>query len=180
MSSALLLIALILFALAGIVLAAFQLPGTWVILAAAIGYDWYFGFQRLGWKWLVALAAVAVIAEVLDSLFAVAMARKAGASRRAAVGALIGGFVGMFVLSLPMPVVGTIAGGLLGCFAGAFLAELTHPAHPAGAELDSGDRIALGTRVGVFAAIGRIMGLLAKMAAAFVIAGAAVALAIMK
>lgn len=174
--SVLLLIGLIIFALAGIVLAAFQLPGTWVILAAAIGYDCYFGFQRLGWKWLVALTAVAVMAEVLDSLFAVAMARKAGASRRAAVGALIGGFVGMFALSLPMPVVGTIAGGLLGCFAGAFLAELTHPA---GAELDSGDRIALGTRVGVFAAIGRVMGLLAKMAAAFVIAGAAVALAIL-
>lgn len=175
--SVVLLVALIVFALGGIVLAAFQFPGTWVILAAAVGYDWYFGFHRIGWKWLVALAGVAVIAEVLDSFIAVAMARKAGASRRAAVGALIGGFVGMFVLSLPMPVVGTIAGGLLGCFAGAFLAELTHPA---GASLDSGERIALGTRVGVFAAIGRVMGLLAKMAAAFVIAGAAVALAILK
>jgi len=175
--SVLLLIGLIVFALAGIVLAAFQLPGTWVILAAAIGYDWCFGFQRLGWRWLVVLTAVAAVAEVLDSLFSVAMARRAGASRRAAVGALIGGFVGMFLLSLPMPLVGTIAGGLLGCFSGAFLAELTHPASVG---LDSGDRIALGTRVGVFATMGRVMGLLAKMAGAFVMAGAAVALAILR
>jgi uncharacterized protein YqgC (DUF456 family) len=171
-----LIIALILFAVVGILLAALQLPGTWLILAAAAGYDWYYGFDRIGWKWLAALAAVAVVAEVADSLFAVAFARRAGASKRAAVGALIGGFAGMFVFSLPLPVIGTIAGGVIGCFAGAFLAEVTHPQS---AELDTADRLSSGARVGVGAAIGRIAGLLVKLAAAFVIAGASVALAIL-
>lgn len=173
----LLLAGLIVFALAGILLAALQLPGTWVILAAAVGYDWYYGFTRIGWKWLAALGAVAVAAELADSLFAVAFARRAGASRRAAVGALIGGFAGMFLFSLPMPIVGTIAGGVIGCFAGAFLAELTHPQT---AVLDPAERMSAGARIGAGAALGRIAGLLVKMAAAFVIAGASVTLAIWK
>lgn len=120
MLSGLLLTGLIVVALAGILLAALQLPGTWVILAAVVGFDWYYSFTRIGWKWLAALGAVAVAAEVADSLFAVAFAKRAGASRRAAIGALLGGFVGMFLFSLPMPIVGTIAGGVIGCFAGAF------------------------------------------------------------
>jgi hypothetical protein len=168
---------LVVLALAGVGLAALQLPGTWLILAAAVGYDWYHDFAPLGWKGLAALAGVALIAEVLDSLLAVLGARRAGASRRAAVGALLGGFLGMFLLSLPMPLIGTIIGGLLGCFAGAFIAELTHSRH---AGIDPADRLVHGARVGAFAALGRTLGLVAKTAAALVMAGTSVLLAIVK
>jgi len=170
-----LLLALILVAILGIFLAALQLPGTWLILAAAVGFDACHHFIRIGWKWLVALAVVALVAEVADSLFAIAFARRAGASRRAAIGALIGGFAGMFLFSLPMPVIGTIAGGVIGCFVGAFLAELTHP----DSALDTADRLSTGARSGLGAAIGRIAGLIVKLAAAFVLAGAAIGLAIL-
>lgn len=163
----LLLALLILACLAGIVLAVLQLPGVWLMMAAAAGYDWHYGWQRIGWKWLVALAAFAGLAELFDSLAGVVAAKKAGASRRAAIGALIGGFVGMLVFSLPVPVAGTIIGGLLGCFFGALVAELSQRRD-----------LSAGARVGLFAAIGRLIGLVAKTSAALVIAGATVSRAI--
>ena len=164
----LLLISLALLALVGVLLAALQLPGTWLILAATAGYDWYFGWERFGWKWLVGLGIVAAAAEVAEALAGAVVARKAGASQRASIGALLGGFLGMLLLTpVPVPVISTIAGGLLGCFLGALIGELT--LH---------DDVATGARVGVFATLGRIMGMMIKLAAAFVIAGSVVGIAI--
>ncbi len=163
----LLLVALVLFALVGTGLAALQLPGTWLILVSAAGYDWYYGWQRIGWKWLIGLAVVAALAELLDTIASVIATRRAGASRRATIGALAGGFGGMILLSVPVPVLGTVIGGLVGCFLGALLAEMTVR-----------DDIKAGTRVGLFAALGRLVGLIAKTAAAMVIAGAALSLAV--
>ncbi len=160
MTEWLLLGALILLGVAGLALAVFQLPGTWLILAAAIGYDWQHQWQRVGWMWLLAAAAIAVVAELLDSLASLAAARRAGASRRAAVGALLGGFLGMIVFSIPVPLLGTILGGLLGCFLGGLLAEWTVR-----------DDLAAGAKVGLFATIGRLAGLLLKLAAALVMFG---------
>ncbi|HWL91947.1 MAG TPA: DUF456 domain-containing protein [Phycisphaerae bacterium] len=155
-------------ALLGVALAAFQLPGTWLILAAAAGYDWYFDWQRFGWKWLIGLLIFAGLAEVVDTLAAVVAAKRAGASRRAAIGAVIGGFVGMILISvpIPIPVVGAVIGGLMGCFLGALLAELS-----------LNKDIATGARVGLFATIGKIFGLVAKTSAAAVIAGTVISLA---
>lgn len=164
----LLISSLVLVTLGGILLAALQLPGIWLILAAAAGYDWYYDWQSIGWPWLVGLVVFAGMAELLDMLASVTAARKAGASRRAAIGSLIGGFAGMIVLSLPVPVLGTIAGGLLGCFLGAFIGELT--LH---------DNVRSGAKVGLFATLGRIVGLVAKTAAAMMIAGAILSLALL-
>ncbi|MCK6456641.1 MAG: DUF456 domain-containing protein [Phycisphaerae bacterium] len=160
--------------LAGLLLAVLQLPGTWLILAAAVAFDASYGWQRIGVGWLVGLAVVASAAEVFELLSSAAMARRAGAGHRASLGAVIGGFVGMFVFSLPLPIVGTIAGGLIGCFAGACAAQWTAPGEPG----DAVTRLAGGARVGVFAAIGRLFGLIAKTSAAVVMAGTVVALAL--
>jgi len=159
----LILAALVLLSVGGIVLAVLQLPGTWLIIASAVGYDWYYDWQRIGWGWLVALTVFALIAEVFDSLAGVVAARKAGASRRAAIGALVGGLAGMIVFSIPVPVFGTVVGGLIGCFVGALVAELT-------LRKDFG----AGAKVGLFATIGRLVGIVAKTSAALIIAGAAV------
>ena len=159
---------LIVFCLIGIVLAAFAMPGTWLILVSTILYDWYYGWQRIGWRWLVALGVAALIAEGLEMLASVAAAKRAGASRRAAVGALVGGFAGMLLFSVPVPIIGTIIGGLIGCFVGAV-----------GAELTVKDDLAKGAKVGLFATMGRLGGLMAKTAAAMAMAGAAVSLAVM-
>lgn len=159
----LILSALALLSIVGIVLAVLQLPGTWLIIASAVGYDWYYDWQRIGWVWLVSLTAFAVIAEVFDSLAGVMAARKAGASRRAAISALIGGIVGMLAFSIPVPVFGTVVGGLIGCFIGALVAELS---------LRKG--LGAGAKVGLFATIGRLVGIIAKTSAALIIAGAVV------
>lgn len=165
--NSLLLISLIVLCLSGTALAVLQLPGTWVILISAVGYDWYYGWERIGWQWLVGLGLLAVAAEVVDSLAAIVAARRAGASRRAALGALVGGFAGMLLLSVPVPVIGTVIGGLVGCFVGAL-----------GAELTKRNDLAAGARVGLFATIGRVIGLAAKTSAALVIGGATVVMAL--
>ncbi len=162
-----LLIALVILSLVGILLAVLQLPGAWLILAGAVGYDWYFGWERIGWKWLVVLAVLAAAAELIDAVASVVAARRGGASRRAAIGALVGGFAGMILLSIPVPVLGTVIGGLIGCFVGALAAELTRR-----------DDLIAGARVGLFATIGRVIGLVFKTAAAMVIGGATILLAI--
>lgn len=163
----LLLAILIAVSLVGVLLALFQLPGIWLILAATAGYDWYYGWERIGWVWLAALTAAALLAEVLDAVAGAVAARKAGASRRAAIAAMLGGFAGMVLLSIPIPVIGTIIGGLLGCFAGALLAEMSLRRN-----------MGAGAKVGLFATIGRLIGIIAKSAMALVIAGTAISLAI--
>lgn len=152
--------------LVGVVLAALQLPGTWLILLCAVGYDWRHDWQSIGWRWMLLMLVLAAIAEAADTLATIVAARRAGASRRASVGALVGGFAGMFFLSIPAPLIGTIIGGLIGCFLGAVLAEWTKR-----------NDVAAGVRVGLFATIGRALGLAAKTSAALVIAGVTMILA---
>ncbi len=166
MTDALLLILLIVLSLGGVVLAVLQLPGVWLILIAAAGYDWWYGWDRLGWRWLAALAGVAVAAEIVDALAAMVAVKRAGASRRATIGALVGGFAGMLLLSVPVPVLGTVIGGIAGCFAGAVIGELSVR-----------DDLSASARVGLFAALGRAAGLMIKTAAAIGVAGVAVSLA---
>lgn len=162
-----LLVGLGLFALAGIVLAGLQLPGAWLTLAAAAAYDWHYGWARIGWPYLAAMAALAAIGEVVETFAAAAIARRAGASRRATIGAVVGGLLGMVFLSLPMPIIGTIAGGLIGCFLGAMAGELSRH-----------DDLERGARVGFFAALGRILGMMVKTAVAVTIAAGCVSLAV--
>ncbi|MBX3394251.1 MAG: DUF456 domain-containing protein [Phycisphaerae bacterium] len=151
----------------GVMLAAFQLPGTWLILATATAYDWYHSWTPIGWKWLSLLCAAAIAAELFDFSAGLIAARRAGASRRAAFGALIGGFIGMIAFSVPIPLpgVGAIVGGLVGCFMGALLAELSLR-----------KELSVGLRIGLIATIGRVIGMTAKTTAAMMIGGSVVSL----
>ncbi|MCB9853291.1 MAG: DUF456 domain-containing protein [Phycisphaerales bacterium] len=162
----LLFVGLVVIVGAGLALAVLQLPGTWLILLGAAGYDWHYGFERFGWKWLLMLGGIAILAEVFDGLAGALVAKKAGASRQAMIGALLGGFVGMLSLTIPIPIIGTVIGGIIGCFVGAVVGELSVR-----------NDYAASTRVGVSAVIGRVFGLFAKTAAAIVIAGMTVLLA---
>lgn len=165
----LLLVLLLVITITGVVLSAIQLPGNWVLLAAAVGYDAYYHWERLGWKWLVVIGGLAVVGEAAELLASAVAASKAGASRRAGIGALVGGFAGMILFSIPVPILGTIAGGMAGCFLGALVAELT--LH---------DDVVKGAKIGLFATIGRLFGLVAKLAATMAMAGAAVSVAMVE
>jgi hypothetical protein len=162
-----LLAVLSLFCVCSLVITALQLPGNWILLFCAVAFDAYYHWQRFGWKWLVALGVLAAAGEAIELAASAVVARRAGASRRAGLGALVGGIAGMILLSIPVPIVGTIIGGVIGCFAGAVVMELT--LH---------DDLAKSARVGVFASIGRILGLVAKLSCGMAMAGAAVALAV--
>jgi uncharacterized protein YqgC (DUF456 family) len=153
---------LVLCCVVAVAMTAVRLPGTWLIIAAALLYGWWADWQGVGLWLVILLVGVALAAEVIELLASAFTARKAGASRQAAWGALIGGFLGMLLLSflVPIPIVGTMVGALVGCFAGAMIAEM-----------DVRKELGQGTRVGLFSALGFVIGTVTKIAIAFAMSG---------
>jgi len=91
------------------------LPGTPLILVAAIGHRLYFGDASASNLVLGVLVGLTIVSLAFDFLATVLGAKKFGATWRGALGALIGGIVGLF-FSLP--------GIILGPFLGAMLFEM--------------------------------------------------------
>jgi uncharacterized protein YqgC (DUF456 family) len=143
---------LLILSLAGIFITLLGLPGLWVMVAAALLYAWYTSFQYIGLWTLVILIVIATIAEVIEFMAGSAGAKKAGGSRRAAWGALIGGLLGAFLLTIPIPIIGTTIGLCFGVFVGALLGELTVR-----------DDTAHSIRVGLAATKARIYAILIKL-----------------
>ncbi len=135
------------------------LPGIWVMLAAAVGYDFLVPQAPIGWTALGIATALAVLAEYLEFSLAGRYARKYGGSRRAGWGALIGGFVGA-IMGVPVPIIGSMIGAFAGAFVGALVAEFTHREATAGTA----------TRAATGALIGRVAAAAIKTALATVIA----------
>ena len=107
-------VALILVGLAGTALPA--LPGTLLVLGGIALGAWIDGFQRVSVATVALVAALAVLAWVLDYVAGLLGAKRAGASRLALVGAAVGTVVGLFmgfVGVLFMPFVGAVLGEYL-------------------------------------------------------------------
>jgi uncharacterized protein YqgC (DUF456 family) len=153
------LIGLTLVTLVSLVLAVFQLPGTWIILGGSILYAWHGHWQTITPTVLGILAGLAILGELWEFASSALLARRAGASARASWFALAGGFLGMFIFSIPVPVLGTIFGAVAGCFAGAVIGEMTVREDMAGA-----------ARVGASAAVGRVLGTIGKLMVTLVMA----------
>ncbi len=132
------------------------LPGTWVMLAAGVGYSILVP-DSIGWFTLVAVSVIAVIAEVLEFTMSGTYTKKYGGSRRASWGAIIGGTVGA-IMGVPVPVIGSIIGAFAGAFAGALIAEYS---------LGSGAKAS--TRAATGALIGRAVAAAMKVAAGLMI-----------
>lgn len=143
--SALLIVA----GLAGTVLPA--LPGTALVLGGIVLGAWIDGFARVGTVTLAVVAAIAVLAWVLDYVAGLLGAQKAGASRQALVGAAIGTVAGLF-----MGLVGVLFMPLVGAAIGEYLARRDH-----------GQALKVGTATWV----GLMLGMLAKVVLAFVMVG---------
>jgi uncharacterized protein len=102
---------LILVGLAGTVLPA--LPGTALVLAGVVLGAWIDDFTRVSQTTVAVVAALAVLAWVLDYVAGLLGAKRAGASPQALAGAAIGTVVGLFmglVGVLFMPFVGAVVG----------------------------------------------------------------------
>lgn len=140
-----------------VILIVLGLPGLWIMVATAVVYNMLVPGEPIGWITLIAVAALAVVAELLEFTLAGKYARKYGGSRRAGWGAIIGGIVGAMV-GFPVPIVGPVIGAFVGSFLGALLAELT-----------GGSTAGDATRVAKGALIGRVVSTVLKVGIGFTI-----------
>jgi len=148
---------LILICIVSIFIIPLGLPGTWVMIAAAIGYSILVP-NSIGIVTIVAITLIAVVAEVLEFTLTGTYAKKYGGSRRASWGAIIGGTVGA-IIGVPIPIIGPIVGSFVGAFAGALVFEYSR-----GSGADVSTRVAWG------ALVGKAVAAAMKVAAGFVIA----------
>jgi uncharacterized protein YqgC (DUF456 family) len=146
-------VALIVVGVAGTVLPA--LPGTLFVLAGIVLGAWIDDFTRVGWGVLTAVIVLAVLAWVLDYVAGLLGAKKAGASRQAIIGAVLGTVVGLF-----MGLVGVLFMPLVGAAIGEFIAHR--------------DALRAG-KVGLATWFGLLVGTAVKIAVAFTMIGVFVA-----
>jgi hypothetical protein len=94
------------------------LPGTTIILAAAIIHRLMLGVEKsVGWKTIVVLVLLTLLSYVFDFLGSYFGAKYFGATKWGAFGAAIGMLVGLF-----FGIVGLFAGPVIGAIAGEFIA----------------------------------------------------------
>jgi len=118
------------------------LPGTPVVLIAAIGHRLCFGEASISNLFLTVLVLLTGLSLLLDFVASVLGAKKFGATWRGMAGAIIGGIIGLF-FSLP--------GIILGPFLGAMILEMT------------GDKeFKLAAKAGAGAVIGLLLGVIGK------------------
>ncbi len=123
------------------------LPGVLLVLAGLALAAWTDGFVNVGEVTLAVLAALAVLTYAVDFAAGALGAQRVGASRRALVGATLGGLAGLF-FGLP--------GVLLGPFVGAVVGEYTVQR-----SLSQAGRVGFGTWIGM------AFGVAAKLAIVF-------------
>jgi uncharacterized protein YqgC (DUF456 family) len=140
-----------------LILIVLGLPGLWIMVATAVVYNMIVPGDPIGWFSLVAVAVLALAAELLEFTMTGRDARTYGGSKRAGWGAILGGIVGAMV-GFPVPIVGPVIGAFVGSFVGALVAELTGGA-------SAGDA----TRVAKGALIGRVMSTVLKIGIGFTI-----------
>ncbi len=166
MSQVLTVVAVCLVCLFGVALTAVRMPGTWLLLGGVALYGLCTEWQTVTWGLLLLLTVLAIAGEIVEFFTSAVTARKAGGSRRAAWGGLVGGVLGMVFLSflVPIPIIGSMVGALAGCFVGAAIAEVSHHSH-----------LGKSTRVGFFAALGMALGTAGKVAFALAMSAIIVA-----
>lgn len=120
----------IVLAIACVLTIPFGIPGSWVLLAAAVGIELgdtalWGGETTFGWVFLGLCFLLAAGGEALEFGAAAFGAKKGGGTRRTAIGAVLGGLAGALAFTPFFPILGTILGGVLGTFVGAVIAELS-------------------------------------------------------
>jgi hypothetical protein len=151
--------ALVIAALLGLVLIAFGLPGSWLLLLAGALLGALGGPGAPGGIAILVALGLALVGELVEWIAAVRWTGRRGGSRRAGWGALAGGLIGALI-GLPIPLIGSVVGSFLGSFAGALFAEYS-------VTRNSG----LAGRVAWGALVGRVVGTAVKMSLTVVMAG---------
>ena len=106
----------------GVILTILTLPGTWLAVLAGAGVALWRP-DLISWWSVGAAAGLAAIAEVVEIIASAAGAKKGGASRHGAIGAVIGSLVGAVVGAPFLLGIGAVIGGVAGAGLGAVIAE---------------------------------------------------------
>jgi hypothetical protein len=94
------------------------LPGTTIILAAAVIHRIMLGPEKsVGWKTIVVLLVLTFLSYVFDFLGSYFGAKYFGATRWGAFGAIVGALIGVF-----FGIIGLFVGPVIGAVAGEFIA----------------------------------------------------------
>lgn len=117
-------------------------PGVPLMLLGAFVYAWLTHFRELSGGWLAVLSLLTAASLLVDVLATAWAARRMGASRRAATGAVLGTLVGVLLFGA----YGALAGGFTGAVAGDL--SLNRPARDA---LRSGTGAFIGFLVAIVA-----------------------------
>lgn len=128
-----------------------SLPGNWLMVLGAAFLAW-FSPGMFSASTLIALAALAMVGELLEFLLGAAGAKKGGGSMWGALGAIVGAVVGGLIGTGFLPIIGTIFGACAGAFGGAL-----------GLEILAGKKLVDSVKIGKGAAIGRFWGTMAKL-----------------
>lgn len=146
--------------LVGPALVLLGLPGTWLLLALAGLAEWATPARLFSTTSVAVVIGLAVLGEVWEFAAGSVRAKRAGAGRRGALGAIGGGLIGAVLgtFLIPAPLIGTLLGGGLGAFAGA-----------AGLERHGGRGLRESLRIGRAAGVGHALGLAGKLAASVLV-----------
>lgn len=155
------------------------LPGTWIMLGFSVLFHFLIPDESraaIGWPILITMAVLAGLGELLEFLASALGVAKAGGSRRGAVLALLGSFIGAILgafVGIPIPVIGPLVAVVffsgLGALAGAFIGEFSH-----------GRQIKQSFQIGRSAFWGRILGTLSKSFVASIMFAIAVGAVLIK
>ena len=138
------LFTIVLFAVGLIGTIAPVLPGTTIILAAAVIHRMMLGPEKsIGWRTIIVLVLLTVATYAIDVLAGYFGAKYFGASKWATFGAIVGALVGLF-----FGILGLFVGPVVGAIAGEFIA---------------GKRMIDAGRAGWGSLLGNIGGMLAKL-----------------
>jgi hypothetical protein len=102
----------------------FGFPGTVIILIDAFVYSAVPGFEKIGFKILVTLVLLSVLAEVADFAVGMAGAVKFGVSRKGFWAFIFGGVVGALLMTPFFLGLGLIVGTFLGGFIAILVVEM--------------------------------------------------------
>lgn len=142
-------IILVVIGIVGIVLPG--VPGTILIFAGFVLAAWIDGFTKVGWGILSVLGVLTLLSFLIDFAATALGSKRAGASREAIIGAALGTFVGIF-----FGFVGLIVGPFLGAAAGEIYARR---------DIQQAGRVGFATWVGM------AVGIITKIALAFIMLG---------
>lgn len=139
-----------------IVLVMFGLPGTWVMVLAALGYAALLDFDSPGEdpRVIALLVFAAALGELFEFMVGIVGAKRMAVSNGAIVSSVIGGILGA-IIGVPVFLIGS----LLGLFLGAFLGGLIY-------ELAKGNSFALALKSAGAILISRIVAIVFKTAIA--------------